>query len=94
LRPPIPGRADYIHYIADLLAENNGGKIPKGKQIKCLNIGVGANCIYPIIGNQEYGGSFVGADVDPVSIASANKIIEFNPFLKPVAETLLTKVPS
>ncbi len=93
LCPPIPGRADYIHYIADLLAENNGGKIPKGRQIKCLDIGVGANCIYPIIGNKEYGWSFVGADVDPVSIASANKIIEFNPSLKPVVELRLQKNP-
>jgi 23S rRNA (adenine1618-N6)-methyltransferase len=29
LCPPIPGRADYIHYIADLLAESNNGIIPK-----------------------------------------------------------------
>jgi 23S rRNA (adenine1618-N6)-methyltransferase len=28
LCPPIPGRADYIHYIADLLAESNNGIIP------------------------------------------------------------------
>ena len=29
LCPPIPGRADYVHYLADLLAEDNG-KIPMG----------------------------------------------------------------
>jgi 23S rRNA (adenine1618-N6)-methyltransferase len=28
LCPPIPGRADYIHYLADLLAESNNGTIP------------------------------------------------------------------
>jgi 23S rRNA (adenine1618-N6)-methyltransferase len=28
-----------------------------------LDIGVGANCIYPIIGNAEYGWSFVGTDM-------------------------------
>ena len=28
LCPPIPGRADAIHYIADLLAESNRGIIP------------------------------------------------------------------
>jgi len=75
LIPPIPGRADYIHHIADLLASSNNGKIPKGSKINCLDIGVGANCIYPIIGNTEYGWSFVGSDIDIVSIESANKIV-------------------
>ena len=36
LCPPIPGRADYIHYVADLLSENNFGKIPVGDKITCL----------------------------------------------------------
>ncbi len=85
LCPPIPGRADYIHHISDLLYGSNfdfsekGDKL--GSQIKCLDIGVGANCIYPIIGNKEYGWSFIGSDIDPVSIKSANKIIELNPSL-------------
>lgn len=82
LCPPIPGRADYIHHIADLLASSNHGEIPTGKQIKCLDIGVGANCIYPIIGNKEYGWSFVGSDIEPISIQSATEIIEKNASLK------------
>ncbi|HET6227729.1 MAG TPA: 23S rRNA (adenine(1618)-N(6))-methyltransferase RlmF [Bacteroidia bacterium] len=76
LCPPIPGRADYIHYIADLLGNN--GTSPKGSKITCLDIGVGANCIYPIIGSQEYGWSFIGADIDPIAIASAKNIVEGN----------------
>lgn len=82
LCPPIPGRADYMHYAADILAESNNGKIPNGNSIKCLDIGVGANCIYPIIGHREYGWSFVGADIDPVSVKAANAIIDFNEVLK------------
>ncbi|PKP21280.1 MAG: 23S rRNA (adenine(1618)-N(6))-methyltransferase RlmF [Bacteroidetes bacterium HGW-Bacteroidetes-19] len=82
LCPPIPGRADYIHYVADLLANSHTGKIPKGNKIKCLDIGVGANCIYPIVGIKEYGWSFVGSDVDPKSIQSANNIIQTNRLLK------------
>jgi len=82
LCPPIPGRADYIHHIADLLASSNRGIIPTGNQIKCLDIGVGANCIYPIIGFREYGWSFVGSDVEPVAIQSASEIIEANADLK------------
>jgi 23S rRNA (adenine1618-N6)-methyltransferase len=82
LTPPIPGRADYIHYMADLLCSKNFGKMPEGPQIKCLDIGVGASCIYPIIGNKEYGWTFIGSDIDPVAIESANKIVESNPTLR------------
>ena len=53
LCPPIPGRADYIHHFADFLRRENKGKMPKGKAIKCLDVGVGASCVYPIIGNKE-----------------------------------------
>jgi len=82
LCPPIPGRADYIHHISDLLAKQNFGKIPRGDKVICLDIGVGANCVYPIIGVSEYGWSFIGTDIDTVSIDSAKKIIESNPVLK------------
>ncbi len=91
LCPPIPGRADYIHHLADLLASCNRGIIPTGHQIKCLDIGVGANCIYPIIGNKEYGWSFVGSDIEPVAIQSAAKIMETNAPLKESVELRLQK---
>ncbi len=82
LCPPVPGRADYIHHIADLLGSCNDGVIPVGPRIKCLDVGIGANCIYPIIGNKEYGWSFVGSDIDPAAIASAHKTVEENLHLK------------
>lgn len=81
LCPPIPGRADYLHYMADVLSENNFGKVPKN-QITCYDIGVGANCIYPILGVTEYGWSFIGSDIDPKSIDSAQKIVDANTSLK------------
>lgn len=84
LCPPIPGRADHIHYVADLIASKNNGIVPKGKLIRCLDIGIGANCVYPIIGTYEYNWSFVGSDIDAVAIASATKIIESNIKLKEV----------
>jgi len=93
LCPPIPGRADYIHHIAQLLGESNYGKIPEGKNITCLDIGVGANCIYPIIGAHEYGWSFIGADIDEVAINNAQKIIEQNTSLKDKIELRLQKSP-
>lgn len=82
LCPPVPGRADYIHHIAELLGNSNKGIIPEGKQIRCFDIGVGANCIYPIIGHKEYGWSFVGSDVEPAALKSAAEIIERNTTLK------------
>ncbi|MBP4143152.1 23S rRNA (adenine(1618)-N(6))-methyltransferase RlmF [Flavobacterium sp. P4023] len=81
LCPPIPGRADYIHYLADLLAETNNGVIPEGDRIQGLDIGVGANCIYPIIGNSAYGWSFVATDIDEKAIQNCKKIIAMNPKL-------------
>ncbi|GAB3931198.1 23S rRNA (adenine(1618)-N(6))-methyltransferase RlmF [Mucilaginibacter myungsuensis] len=79
LCPPIPGRADYLHYIADLLGELNGGKAPRGKKIKVLDIGTGANLVYPLIGSAIYDWSFVGADIDAQAIRSAKDIISANP---------------
>lgn len=93
LTPPIPGRADYIHHIAELLGESNNGKIPFGKEIMCLDIGVGANCIYPIIGNHEYGWSFIGSDIDTVSIESATNIVNSNISLKNNIELRLQASP-
>ncbi|MGB5498510.1 MAG: 23S rRNA (adenine(1618)-N(6))-methyltransferase RlmF [Maribacter sp.] len=89
LCPPIPGRADYIHQIADILAETNFGKIPIGDKITCYDIGVGANCIYPIIGVTEYGWKFIGSDIDPKSIASAKHIVASNASLKDKIECRL-----
>ncbi len=81
LCPPIPGRADYIHYLADLLATTNNGIIPQGETVQGLDIGIGANCIYPILGNAIYGWSFVGTDIDENAIQNCKKIIEQNPKL-------------
>jgi len=89
LCPPIPGRADYIHQIADVLAENNFGTIPIGDKITCFDIGVGANCIYPIIGVTEYGWKFIGSDIDSKSIESAKNIVNSNSSLKDKIECRL-----
>lgn len=82
LCPPIPGRADYLHHMADLLTQSNFGTVPPGNQITGLDVGVGANCIYPIIGVSEYGWNFIGSDIEPKSIESATKIVAANPSLQ------------
>ncbi len=78
LCPPIPGRVDYIHYITDLLSSSNGGIIPKGKAVNVFDIGVGANCIYPLLGHQEYGWQFIGSEIDPIALKVAKQIVESN----------------
>ncbi len=77
LCPPVPGRADYIHYLADLLRKPDGN-LSTGKSVKILDIGTGANCIYPLIGHQEYGWTFVGSEIDHLAIRSAKNIVEAN----------------
>src|SRR5690606_7849828 len=77
LCPPIPGRVDYLHRVADLLAES-AGSVPTGKGVRVLDIGVGANCIYPLLGAREYGWRFVGSDIDPVSVKAAALLAKSN----------------
>jgi 23S rRNA (adenine1618-N6)-methyltransferase len=102
LCPPIPGRADYIHGIADLLVDSQKMPVPLkrdasdnqtnvsssknvnnvkkllGNRVRGLDIGVGANAIYPIIGSQVYDLSFVGSDIDEVAFDNASAIVRNN----------------
>ena len=87
LCPPIPGRADYLHYLADLLAA--GGEVPVGNAIRALDIGTGANCVYPLIGQASYGWRFVGTDIDPVALDNAQAVLDANPGLNYVIELRL-----
>ncbi|QBQ40901.1 23S rRNA (adenine(1618)-N(6))-methyltransferase RlmF [Sphingobacterium psychroaquaticum] len=82
LCPPIPGRADYIHYLADLLASEKEGQIPTGEDVRILDIGTGASCIYPILGQRIYQWSFVGTDIDESALNHAQSIAKSNGGLK------------
>lgn len=86
LCPPVPGRADYVHFMADLLGER--------KNVRVLDIGVGANCIYPIIGFSEYHWNFVGSDINPDAIKAAQTILSKNPQLKDHIELRLQSDPT
>ncbi|WP_462382043.1 23S rRNA (adenine(1618)-N(6))-methyltransferase RlmF [Pseudomonas sp. Marseille-QA0892] len=78
LCPPVPGRADYVHGVADLLALDNAGEIPRGARVHALDIGTGANCIYPLLGHGDYGWRFTGADIDATAIGAARAIVAAN----------------
>jgi 23S rRNA (adenine1618-N6)-methyltransferase len=85
LCPPIPGRSDYLHHLADLIAQR------RGPAVRVLDIGTGANCIYPLIGASEYGWSFVGAEVDPTALRWAKKIVAANPSVAGLIDCRLQK---
>lgn len=70
LCPPVPGRADYIHTVADLF--------PVKENLRVLDIGTGANCIYPLIGVKEYNWSFVASDVSSEALKNAAIIVNKN----------------
>ena len=86
LCPPIPGRADYLHSVADLLATCNRKAIPSGPGVRVLDIGTGANLVYPLIGHAEYGWSFLGVDIDEAALHNAATILGKNPDLDAAIE--------
>jgi 23S rRNA (adenine1618-N6)-methyltransferase len=90
LCPPIPGRSDYLHHIADLPGIGDGRKKP----VIVLDIGTGANCIYPLIGAREYGWHFVATDIDPVAVKWARQLVTANPEIADLIECRLQKAPT
>ncbi|SHF40307.1 23S rRNA (adenine(1618)-N(6))-methyltransferase RlmF [Chryseobacterium vrystaatense] len=85
LCPPIPGRADYIHYIADLLAEQRSG-VPTGNPVSGLDIGTGANLVYPLLAHRSYGWTMMGTDINQDSLENAQRILDHNPDLSPAIQ--------
>lgn len=79
LCPPVPSRADYLHHVAGLLATDVGaGAVPTGLAVRVLDIGSGANCIYPILGTRIFGWRFIGTDVDRAAVKCCKEIISAN----------------
>ncbi|WGO98287.1 23S rRNA (adenine(1618)-N(6))-methyltransferase RlmF [Saccharophagus degradans] len=97
LCPPIPGRVDYIHYIAELL----GCPLPSGKintantctanantsntrtnnPLNLLDVGTGANGIYALLACAVYGWRCVGSDINSESLANVKAVLTNNPTL-------------
>lgn len=72
LCPPIPGRVDYIHHLADLIS------LEGDEKITVLDIGTGANVIYPLLGTSIYPWEFVATDIDLDALDYAQDIIDDN----------------
>jgi 23S rRNA (adenine1618-N6)-methyltransferase len=83
LCPPIPGRVDYIHYVAALLNISHSGQKTafNHSSIKLLDIGTGANGIYSILACQVYGWHCTASDINPLSLDNVANIMAKNPAL-------------
>ena len=73
LCPPIPGRVEYIHVLGALLKRSG-----IHENIKVLDIGTGASCIYPLLGQASYGWDFIASEIDKSALESAQAIIDAN----------------
>jgi 23S rRNA (adenine1618-N6)-methyltransferase len=75
LCPPIPGRLDYLLYIADLIPQRN---------IHLLDIGTGANLIYPILATCHFQWLCTASEVDADALEHAQKLIDINSALQSI----------
>jgi 23S rRNA (adenine1618-N6)-methyltransferase len=75
LCPPIPGRLDYLLHIADL--------VPK-PELRLLDIGTGANLIYPILATCHFNWDCTATEVDRDALKNAQKIIDGNKKLQDI----------
>ena len=79
LSPPVPGRADYVHYIADILKQSwPDDVIPIGVNVVGMDIGTGASAIYPTIATAVYGWKMIASEINLASIESAKLIAHAN----------------
>ncbi|MEZ8003108.1 MAG: 23S rRNA (adenine(1618)-N(6))-methyltransferase RlmF [Patiriisocius sp.] len=81
LCPAVPGRADYLCHVKTLLDEHSP-ESNDNTSYRVLDIGAGANCIYPIIGAQLFNWQMVGADIHSDAVASAKEIVAATKGLK------------
>ncbi len=80
LIPPIPGRLDYLLHVNDFLTEQFN--LTNSSTLKGLDIGVGANGVYCILGAQHFNWTMVGSDADANAVKIANTNLKLNPVLK------------
>ncbi len=72
LCPGIPGRADYLYHLADVI------EVPEGRNISALDIGTGANLVYPLVASHALKWNVVATDVEAHSVNSAKEIVRLN----------------
>ncbi|KAL8437354.1 hypothetical protein ACSSS7_000949 [Eimeria intestinalis] len=58
--------------------EDGEGGPPRGPRVRILDVGVGASCVYPLLGVADYDWSFVGSDIDAESLSAAAVNVKAN----------------
>lgn len=71
LCPTVPSRVAYLAWAHSLLGEHED-------EVCALDIGVGASCIYPLLGWRMYGWRWLGSEVDAASLAYARANVAAN----------------
>lgn len=72
LCPPVPQRLNYLLWVEDLLLLSKDIERPgRNDHIKGIDIGTGASCIFPLIGNAAFSWRFSASEIDPVSLECA-----------------------
>ena len=72
LIPPVPSRLNYLNLINELI------KDIKKENIIGVDIGTGANIIYPILGNSIYNWKFICSEINNESYNNAKLILQKN----------------
>ncbi|XP_077996061.1 RNA N(6)-adenosine-methyltransferase mettl16-like [Glandiceps talaboti] len=75
LVPTVPLRLNYIHWIEDLIQQDGNYK---GSNIHGIDIGTGASCIYPLLGEVVNDWKFTATETDDLNIKYATENIERN----------------
>ena len=78
LTPGLTGRINYLNWIHEVLhlipeilessSQNQSG----------IDVGTGASCIYPLLGNALYGWTFDATDIDNESVISSEHLVALN----------------
>ncbi|KAF8476217.1 hypothetical protein BDZ91DRAFT_711191 [Kalaharituber pfeilii] len=79
---PLPNRLNYILWLQDLLDTTSGGPTDSydpNREVIGLDIGVGASCIYPLLGcASRPTWKFIGTDIDDKSLLYAQKQVSLS----------------
>lgn len=75
LAPGLTGRINYLNWINEVLnlVPENPNSTRQG-----IDVGTGASCIYPLLGNALYGWKFDATDIDEESVDASLHLIQLN----------------
>jgi hypothetical protein len=82
LCPPLPNRLNYLCWLSDFI-HSSVSLQGSDKPVHVLDIGVGANAIYPLLGSKMYQWCFSCSDISEEALRYATYNVQSNPTLAP-----------